>query len=57
MPFVLTNARDQLRYMATSRPALSLSPELRRAAARDPGLEWHPETHRYRRVRVSKGGE
>lgn len=41
----------QLRYMATSRPALSLSRAQRQAAAADPGLEWDEQTGSYRRAR------
>lgn len=49
MPFVVTTRRAHLRYMATSRPAISMSKELRQAAGRDPGLEWDPKAFRYRR--------
>ena len=53
MPSVRSSYRAALRYMATSRPALSLDKETRRAAAADPGLEWDPDTHRYRAVKSS----
>jgi hypothetical protein len=52
---VWPSRRAYVRYMATSRPAVSMTKELRREAARDPGLEWVPEAHRYRLLRRSDG--
>lgn len=51
MPVIIMTRQAHLRYMATSRPAISMSRALRQAAARDPGLEWDPQSHRYRRRR------
>lgn len=48
MPFVVIEDRAHLHHMATSRAAIALPVELRRAAAADLGLEWNPATHRYR---------
>lgn len=41
-------SRDHLRYLATSRPALSLDRADRQAAACDPGLVWDAAAYRYR---------
>ena len=47
-----TSSKQSLvRYLATTFRLRSLLPSTRRAAARDPGLEWDRTTFRYRRVR------
>lgn len=50
MPYVEVT-KAGMRYFLTSRPALALSPALRRQAAADPALEWDPATYSYRRKR------
>lgn len=42
------SASAQLRYFASSRPAILLTREQRRAAAADPALEWDASRHGYR---------
>lgn len=44
------SAKAALPYFATSRSVLLLSEDQRRAAARDPGLEWDPDNYCYRRL-------
>lgn len=48
MPFVVTDARQGFLYFVTSRPALSLSKELRQQAAADDALEWDAGRRGYR---------
>ena len=48
MPVIIMTRQAHVRYMATTRPAISMSKALRQAAARDPGLEWDAQAHRYR---------
>lgn len=49
MPYeVWPSRKAYIRYMATSRPAISMRVELRREAAADPGLEWDAQHYRYR---------
>lgn len=56
MPAVVTSRRAHLRYMATSRPAISLDRVTRQAAAADPGLEWDADAYRYRLRRIGVRG-
>lgn len=54
MPYEVWPSRTAyIRYMATSRPAISMRVELRREAAADPGLEYDAQHYRYRLKRSS----
>lgn len=51
LPFGVHDARQSFLYFVTSRPAIQLSKDQRRAAANDPALEYDPTIYGYRRKR------